>query len=78
MYHKFLYGNLKRGITEGYYREDINITESIDFYNRIRKQIYVEFSDFERLKQSEHSALLYHLHAICTPKGLLLLKGILK
>ncbi len=73
--------NLKRGINQGLYRENINI----DFISRIYFNGMVTLKDQELfpLKKFSMNALMenyleYHLRGICTPKGLLTLTELLK
>lgn len=62
--------NLKKGVSEGFYRADLNIDVCVDFYLTLMYGIHekeVPHADFLAL---EHEALIYHTRAIATPAGL--------
>jgi len=63
--------NIKKGISEGLYRESIYIEDCVDFYyilifavneNNVSKRIVQEI---------EYKVLEYHIRAIATPKGII-------
>jgi len=73
--------NLKRGIVDGYYREDIDIDLITRFY--FSGNINLTNQDLFPMDQYEMSSLKdtyldYHIRAIATEKGLRTLKNILK
>ena len=73
--------NLKRGIKDGYYREDINV----DLVKRFYFNGNMSLSDIELYPQDTYSLydikeafMEYHIRAIATEKGLKILLNILK
>ena len=73
--------NLKRGISGGYYRKDINIDLITRFYfsgnmNLANRELFpIDLYEMSSLKDT---FLEYHVRAIATEKGLNTLKNILK
>lgn len=77
-FSEFVKDNLKKGISEGFYRADLNIDVYADFYLSLMYSIYekeIPHTDFLAL---EHEALIYHTRAIATPIGLQELENQLK
>lgn len=67
--------NLQKGIDEGLYRPELNIDfigkNLTSFYLNIATTEYQVFSDREVFNSNMHRELtLYHLHGICTQKGI--------
>lgn len=70
--------NIKKGVAEGFYRNDLNIDVCVDFYLSLVYSIHekeVPHADFLVL---EHEALIYHIRAIATPEGIKELENQLK
>jgi hypothetical protein len=73
--------NLQRGITEGYYRSELNIDLITRFYfsgnmSLTNYELFpIEVYDISMLKDA---FLEYHVRAVATEKGLKTLKNILK
>jgi AcrR family transcriptional regulator len=67
--------NLEQGITEGFYRPEINIhfisKNLVSFYLNLAITEYQVFTDEEVFNIEMHKELtVYHLHGICTEKGI--------
>lgn len=61
--------NIKKGIAQGFYREDLNVEICVDFYLSLMYSIHekeIPHADFLVL---EHEVLIYHTRAIATSKG---------
>ena len=73
--------NLKKGISEGIYRKEIN-TEIIAklYISRIEQSYDEGIFSIEEITSVEvfNEILIYHLHGICNEKGLKILKSKLK
>ncbi len=72
--------NLDLGIKQGLYRPDININLCTGFYMALIEQcINSEIQIISNISFSERYAFLvnYHLHAICTSKGIEFMKNTL-
>ncbi len=62
--------NIEKGIAEGLYREEINISACVQFYYELILSIN-ENNQFEKeIEALELQALEYHMRAIATEKGL--------
>ncbi|MFA8433952.1 MAG: TetR/AcrR family transcriptional regulator [Marinifilaceae bacterium] len=75
VFRKEIHSNLDQGITEGLFRDNFNK----DFISRMLVQFYINFwrEEFQHFTLQEmrsvelHRELtLYHLHGICSPKGI--------
>ncbi len=72
--------NLQKGITEGFYRSELNVEfiskNLVSFYLNLNTPEYEVFSSNEVFNKDMHRELtLYHLHGICTQKGIEYLKN---
>lgn len=63
--------NIEKGITEGFYRENINITTFVKFYYTLIFDINENTKSEKESFELELDALEYHTRAIATPKGIL-------
>lgn len=67
--------NLQKGIDEGFYRQELNINfiskNLVSFYLNLNSTEYKVFTETEVFNTEMHKELtLYHLHGICTNKGI--------
>jgi hypothetical protein len=67
--------NLQKGIKEGLYRPELNTQfvskNLVSFYLNLNTTEYQVFSSNEVFNKDMHRELtLYHLHGICTQKGI--------
>ena len=63
--------NIEKGITQGYYREGINIESFIRFYYTIIFNINETTISEKEAQKLELEALEYHTRAMATPKGII-------
>jgi len=74
-FHREILYNLQKGINEGLYRPELNINfiskNLVSFYLNLSTTEYQVFSSDEVFNKDMHRELtLYHLHGICTNKGI--------
>lgn len=74
-FHMEILYNLQKGIDEGLYRPELNIDfiskNLVSFYLNLSITEYQVFSSDEVFNKDMHRELtLYHLHGICTNKGI--------
>ena len=74
-FHSEILYNLQKGIDEGLYRSNLNINfigkNLVSFYLNLSITEYQVFSDDEVFNIDMHRELtIYHLHGICTNKGI--------
>lgn len=74
-FHMEILYNLQKGIDEGLYRPELNIgfisKNLVSFYLNLSITEYQVFSSDEVFNKDMHRELtLYHLHGICTNKGI--------
>ncbi|MFA9371675.1 MAG: TetR/AcrR family transcriptional regulator [Labilibaculum antarcticum] len=67
--------NLKQGVEEGFYRSELNLNfiskNLVSFYLNLNSIEYQVFTSDEVFNKDMHRELtLYHLHGICTQKGM--------
>lgn len=62
--------NIEKGIQNKLYRDDLNIDVCVDFYLSIVFSIHDKDISHSEVLRLEHEALLYHIRAISTQKGL--------
>ncbi|PID88455.1 MAG: hypothetical protein CSB06_00150 [Bacteroidia bacterium] len=71
--YSFIQENLERGIAEEYYRNDLDV-QIIAAFHVARMDIEIEEHFCSKLnitpQKIMHELLIYHLHAICSKKGL--------
>lgn len=70
-----LLANLIQGVEEGFYRKELNINfiskNLVSFYLNLSITEYKVFNDDEVFNADMHKELtMYHLHGICTEKGI--------
>lgn len=75
IFQKEILRNLQKGIKEGLYRPELNIDfiskNLVSFYLNLNSTEYEVFSSDEVFSKDMHRELtLYHLHGICTNKGI--------
>ncbi len=66
--------NLEKGIAQGFFREDIDIALTIQFYFTLVFGVFDNdqfHSDVKKIFEIEYKILEYHIRSIATPKGLL-------
>ena len=73
--------NIKQGIKEGFYRQELNIdivsNLLVRFYLNMWNEDYAVFSKEELMSEELNRELtIYHLHGICSVKGIECLKKI--
>ena len=68
--NRFLRQNIERGISEGWYRTDINIEACIKFYYTLIFSIKDGTSLESESQKLELEALEYHTRAMATQKGI--------
>jgi len=64
--------NLKKGIAQGFYRDDIDINEIMQFYFALIFGVFESnlfATDVKKLMETEYKVLEYHIRAIATEKG---------
>ncbi len=69
-YHSYTRQNIERGIAAGYYREDLEIEHTIQFYYTLIFNLHETDISQTQIQELERSVLIYHLRAISTTKGL--------
>lgn len=69
-YYTYTRMNIERGISAGYYREDLEIENTIQFYYTLLYSLHETDMSQTRIRELERSVLIYHLRAISTPKGI--------
>lgn len=62
--------NIKKGVEQGFYRENINFVTVAKFYYTLIFNIYDTDVSEEEAKTIEYEALEYHIRAIATPAGI--------
>lgn len=67
---RFLEQNIVRGIAQGYYRENVNIDASTQFYYILIFNINETVSSEKEAQRLELEILEYHTRAIATPLGI--------
>lgn len=70
MFKDIVKNNIKKGISEGSYRKDIDIDVCTDFYFSLIFEINERDIGKEELLKLERQALIYHTRAIATEKGI--------
>ncbi len=70
--------NIEKGIQQGLYRSDINISTYVYFYYALVFTINENTSSEKEAKKLELDALEYHIRAMATPKGIIELDKHLK
>jgi len=70
VFANWMLSNLKKGIQDGFYRKDIPIESCVNFYKWIVFGIYDNTSDVKKSISLEKEALVYHIRAIATEKGI--------
>lgn len=78
LFSECLKENLKKGIQEGYYRENTNIDLATQFYFSLVFSIHENTIENHKIPKLEQEVLVYHTRAIATEKGLLELEHQLK
>lgn len=68
-YYSYTRENIERGIASGYYREDLEIENVIQFYYTLIYNTHESDIPQTQIRDLERSVLIYHLRAICTTKG---------
>lgn len=69
-FNSFMKDNFAKGITEGYFRSDLNQDRCIEFYYKMRLSIIENTSYLKhKAKEMELSALIYHLNSVTTERG---------
>ncbi len=63
--------NIVKGIQEGLYRKEINISNYVSFYYALISNINETISSEKEAKKLELTALEYHIRAMATPKGVI-------
>lgn len=69
-YYTYTRMNIDRGIAEGFYRHDLEVETTINFYYTLLYNLHDTDMSQLRVRELERSVLIYHLRAISTPKGL--------
>lgn len=62
--------NIKKGVNNGFYRKDLNVEVCVDFYLSLVFSVHDKDISHSELLNLEQEALLYHIRAIATKKGL--------
>ena len=63
--------NIEKGIQEGLYRQELNVTNYVAFYYALISNINENISSEKEAKKLELEALEYHIRAMATPKGII-------
>src|SRR5690606_7164698 len=69
-YYSYTRENILRGIAGGYYREDLEIENAVQFYYTLIYSLHESDISQTQLRDLERSVLIYHLRAISTPEGI--------
>ena len=70
MFSECLKKNMEKGITEGYYRSDLNIDLVTKFYFSLVFSIHENTLENHKIPKLEQEVLVYHTRSIATDKGL--------
>ncbi len=62
--------NICKGIQQGYYKSEINVSQTVLFYYMLIFGINETFQTEKEVTKLELAALIYHTNAIATPKGI--------
>lgn len=65
--------NLELGISQGLYRQDINMEITVGFYLSLLDACLssdISLLQSKSFQEKYHYLIIYHMHAICTPEGL--------
>ena len=68
--YKYLTQNIEKGISQGYYREGINVDQYSRMYYMLTFSINENIKSEKEARILEHAALEYHIRAIATEKGI--------
>lgn len=63
--------NIEKGISEGLYRPDVNISMVVKFYYELIFSINDQNATEIEISKMEYQALEYHIRALATPKGII-------
>jgi TetR/AcrR family transcriptional regulator, biofilm operon repressor len=63
--------NILKGITEGYYRENLDVETYVKFYYTLLFSINENTISEAETQKLEYQALEYHTRAMATPKGII-------
>jgi hypothetical protein len=78
LFSECLKKNMKKGIREGYYRNDVNIDLATQFYFSLVFSIHENTIENYKIPKLEQEVLAYHTRSIATEKGLFELENQLK
>ena len=78
LFSECLRENIKKGIEEGYYRENTNVELATQFYFYLVFNIHENTVENHKIPKLEQEVLAYHTRAIATEKGLQELENQLK
>lgn len=78
LFSECLKKNMKKGVIEGYYRDDVNIDLATQFYFSLVFSIHENTIENYKIPKLEQEVLVYHTRSIATEKGLSELKKQLK
>lgn len=70
LFSECLKENFRKGIQQGYYREDTNIDLATQFYFSLVFSIHENTIENYKIPKLEQEVLVYHTRAIATEKGL--------
>jgi hypothetical protein len=78
LFSECLRKNIKKGIKEGYYREETNVDIATQFYFALVFSVHENTIENYKIPKLEQEVLVYHTRAIATEKGLTELNNQLK
>lgn len=77
-FYECIKNNILKGIESGFYRKDLKVDISVDFYMALIFSTHQKAISHSEILKIELEALIYHTRAIATEKGLKELENLLK